>query len=783
MKVIQGTLGLVGALFVGKACFADTESSSGPSKSAGDETTLEEVVITGSLIRGPQYSASPLRTFSAKDIEQSGRPTVHEFLSVQPAFFRGGIQEGAGGPAAGLMQTGLGTGNNARFTNLGFASSADLHGAGNGATLVLLDGVRLAPIGGGYATDISNLSTSAIEGIAVMSDGASALYGSDAVGGVLNFHLRRDYSGQETRLRYGVATDGGGTERLASQTVGRSWGSGSFLLNGEYYARGAVDALDRSSTNTLPSPTYLLPETERYSLLATVRGEVTPGVELFGTWLGSKRLAHSLTSNEVMVGPSQSLLWRNDHHANVEQFNVISGGSLRFLDTWLSTLTLNYSENDTRRVQAQLRGLVPADPFENEEKAEVASANLKFDGTLIRLFGQDIRAAVGGDYREESFNGGGPRDYTRNIKAGFGQILVPYVFDPQNAESARLELTAAARYEDYSDFGRSRDPKIGLVFALPSVGVNLRGSWGTSFQAPRFPDLYSGEQDLLLPIPNASGGATLTAFRIGSNPLLRPEESENYTFGIDVRSSKVLPLDLSVTYFNILSHGQHAQGRVLFDAFSPQNAGRLNCDPDAATLEYMGQQPESFNPVGAPWTAAQCLVDNRVLNIAKMKLNGIDAMVSYELPLSGSELRFLFDGTYLLEKSLQQSESAPIIDVLNSVDNPVDLRMRGGVAWHSGPWSVAGFVNYVDRYKDSRVPPTVGVDSWTTVDLSLRYELPLSIGIMRGMEVSLNAQNVFGEEPPYLRDFDTSRKGGVHLDAANASPLGPVVAAEFRLNW
>ncbi|MBL4838703.1 MAG: TonB-dependent receptor [Kordiimonadaceae bacterium] len=151
----------------------DDEKDKGTFFGKLSEDDLEEIVITGSHIRGAR-SASPVFLYGRQDIEQTGVSTVPQFIQTLPQNFGGGISENGG---AG---------------NVNGGSGINLRGLGNDSTLVLLNGRRLAPAGVGNFVDISMIPLSAIERIEVLTDGASAIYGSDAVGGVVNFRLRDD---------------------------------------------------------------------------------------------------------------------------------------------------------------------------------------------------------------------------------------------------------------------------------------------------------------------------------------------------------------------------------------------------------------------------------------------------------------------------------------------------------------------------------------------------------------------------------------------------------------
>lgn len=201
--------------------------------------TLDEVVVTGTLIRGPSRGASPVVVLSAADIDRAGQGSVAEALSALPQNFGGTAT-----PTTFLAASDLGGSNTTLSTGV------NLRGLGPDATLVLVNGRRLAGTGSrGEFTDVSALPSAAVERVDILLDGASALYGSDAVGGVVNVILRRDFDGQETRVRAGAA-QGGAEEVMISHVAGRRWSSGSALLSYEYRDQSALSGSDRSYTAT-----------------------------------------------------------------------------------------------------------------------------------------------------------------------------------------------------------------------------------------------------------------------------------------------------------------------------------------------------------------------------------------------------------------------------------------------------------------------------------------------------------------------------------------------------
>src|SRR5258707_6743647 len=111
----------------------------------------------------------------------------------------------------------------------------------------------------GGGADISSIPINAIERIEVVTDSASAIYGSDAVAGVVNVILKRNYQGAETSLSYGWAPAGGGTQKLASQLFGTRWDGGDVLIAYEHAQQQEIDARQRDFTSTVLEPDSLLP--------------------------------------------------------------------------------------------------------------------------------------------------------------------------------------------------------------------------------------------------------------------------------------------------------------------------------------------------------------------------------------------------------------------------------------------------------------------------------------------------------------------------------------------
>jgi iron complex outermembrane recepter protein len=174
-------------------------------------------VVTGTSIRGVKPVGSESITLTKEDIQATGLNNVGQILNTLPQFQNfapGGNQETSptvSDNAAGATFGGNQSGN----------TGINLRGLGNDATLVLIDGRRASASGGESVVDANQIPLAALERIEIVADGASAVYGSDAVAGVVNYVLRKDYEGIEANLRYTTQT--GSHTTGGSITIGRKW--------------------------------------------------------------------------------------------------------------------------------------------------------------------------------------------------------------------------------------------------------------------------------------------------------------------------------------------------------------------------------------------------------------------------------------------------------------------------------------------------------------------------------------------------------------------------------
>jgi len=204
---------------------------------AQDDPVLEEVVVTGSrIVRRDFESNSPIRTINAAQFEEQSGLNIESYLNQLPDY----------NPANSPVTTGKEI-NATPVNTLGIAS-VSMRGFGPNRNLVLIDGKRMVPTNALMVTDINAIPSALIERVETITGGASAVYGADAVSGVTNFILRKDFEGLEIDTQYGTTDAGGGEEARISGILGTDFidGRGNITIGFEYYDRKEALEVDRS---------------------------------------------------------------------------------------------------------------------------------------------------------------------------------------------------------------------------------------------------------------------------------------------------------------------------------------------------------------------------------------------------------------------------------------------------------------------------------------------------------------------------------------------------------
>ncbi|MFG3448183.1 MULTISPECIES: TonB-dependent receptor [unclassified Stenotrophomonas] len=198
-------------------------------EAASGTTDLDRISVTGSRIRGANMETQqPILTMTREALEKQGFSNVADVLNNLTS---------AGSPAISRSDS-LSSGENVG------GYYVDIRNLGAQRTLVLMNGKRLGATTGGYQ-DLSQIPMSAVERIEVLKDGASSIYGSDAIAGVVNVITRKNFDGGEVNVYFGQYDQGDGENQQYSMTLGATGERGSLTLSAEYSKQDPVWAKDR----------------------------------------------------------------------------------------------------------------------------------------------------------------------------------------------------------------------------------------------------------------------------------------------------------------------------------------------------------------------------------------------------------------------------------------------------------------------------------------------------------------------------------------------------------
>lgn len=436
---------------------------------------------------------------------------------------------------------------------------------------------------------------------------------------------------------------------------------------------------------------------------------------------------------------------------------------------------------------------------ETEREGDVWSANFIADGSLLDLPGGDVKAAIGAAYREEGYDsfissftsGTSPRTaedqrLSRDVTAYFGEVVVPVVGEKNAFPGVkRLELTAAVRYEDYSDFGSTTNPKYGIVWQAAGP-IEIRGTYGTSFRAPLLTQLDdSNAFTIFAPIPDPigirPGGTSNALILIGNNSGLEPEEATTFTVGVDFES--IIPgLQVSATYFDIEYENRISNISSPFTALLNEDllGPVINRGPDTTQIEEAFAVDDVLNLIGSTDpTDVDVLIDGRQKNLSVLEVSGFDFSVDYLRDLGAGHLTIRVAGSVYDEFRTAFTASQLPTDVLGTITHPVDYRLRNSIGYGTDNWSLILFHNHVTSYTDNLSDPERKVDAWNTIDIRATYRFGDSRPVVGGVSVSLFALNALSEDPPFVNNIG----GSIGFDPEHASARGQFVGIELSKDW
>ncbi len=804
-----------------------------------DSQAIEEIVTTGSRIkRSTNTQSQEIITFSIEDMELSGDISVSDALRSSTMNSLGSFRESSGSSAQ----------SNATF---------NLRGVGSARTLILVNGRRVVgspSLGGGGTVNLNMIPFSAVDRVEVIADGASAVYGSDAVAGVVNVILKKNYDGMKFSARYGDRSEDAGSETSFSILTGATSDRGSVTLGVEYDTRDPIFDKDRAYTAasysdldgdgeitgydetvgvsfygyTLINPTYngdpfdpndqntwevspgancvdgqngfigavradavFGPDTGyycgyAYALVSANRA----GLERINTWVsGEYEISDDITvhadailaQNEsfgryappAAFGPTIPGDPRNDVGASSGYFrwtdigfrdNVVNdtftdiniGADGDFTDTvsWNLNYTYsNYTSASVGQYYLSYAGLEynfaynisDFDQFvanlktttlnDDRQKLEKVFAGMQFDmfemggGTSSAYVGAEsytINYAALVDAQSEAGLVGGSAGNSaigdRDIKAISAEAIFPF--------TDWLEVDAAIRYDDYSDFGSATSPRVGITASIPGVdGLIVKASFGQGFRAPDLSDLY-GATAFSAEFAYDYYGCEITGVSvadcqerqfdtfIGSNPTLDAEKSETFSLGIEY--SFLENWRASINYFDLTLEDS-------IDFTSAQD--QLDVD-----FQTSGGNPNVDRSGFTPVIAAG--FQNAVTEVNRQV---VDASLSANFDTSFGMWSASYNTSYYINYDAEESYgTGDLYDATGTLGFP-EWRSNLLMSWEMGDFFSSLNIDYIGENK-GRISGTVW-DKWTTANLAVGYTLS-DYGTF-----TLGANNILNEDP------------------------------------
>jgi iron complex outermembrane receptor protein len=838
-----------------------------------DSAADEQIVVTGTLIRGIAPGGSQAIAVGQEKIESIGAVNTSDLI--------------ASVPQAGNFLGFVGVRGSSNFSlavnrpSLRYLGSTSASG---GSTLLLLDGHRMPGMGIVQSSaDLDAISAGAIERVDIITDGGSSTYGSDAVGGVMNFITRKRFDGIETKASVGFAhaytqynlgvTAGGTVGNVSAYFTydlnkhGELYGSDLDWSQSRDWVNNAGAALDcnvgsirvGSTIYALPGLTAgignrcdntelqtFYPKEEKHSALASISidsgGPISFQIKAYyvnrvnksdggplviaggSTVTSANRFAAPILAS-IPGSPASGVLTYNlspalgntaFQNTYMESWGITPTMKWDFGKGWQLNAMFNYGKGNARFL-GQIVNAAPIaagiasgtfNPFNltdpvnavpltvaqdqfvfGRARHDLINARAIVDGSLFALPSGDVKAAVGVEYLRESYEGNNTRNVTalgmaalvdrlaaRNTYSVFGELNIPVMGDGHGPFHS-FNITASGRYDDYSDFGGTFNPKIGVNIE-PVEWLALRGNWGKAFQAPGISDIaLSGATTAnALPIsvrpftnpavPTVPGRAILLAMGGTISPLL-PQTAKTWSLGFDIKPPST-GISAGLTYYNIDFKGvigilpisdpttyyrDFPASSVIFTAGNAAMQSFYNSFGASNAAAVIAGVPGGFDAVYG-------VLDSRTQNLARIKTSGLDFYLRYNHETGFGSIYADIAGNRVLKFDRQSGPAAALIDNLSL--NTTKLRFGATVGAVVGDLRAQITWNHSQGYNITPVASTLNqsrVGSYNLFNLFFQYKVPGDSFVAKDLAFTLNVDNVLDKDPPLFRGADNSLFG------------------------
>lgn len=819
-------------------------------QASGDLEILQEIIVTGSQLKRTNLDGpAPVIVFDRAKIDQLSVTNVADVLNYLP------------------QQT---FSTNERF-NPGGSRVVRLRGLGLGTTLILVNGRRTvtsALTGAGNYFDVNTIPLPAVERVEVLADSASAIYGTDAIGGVVNIILKDSIHEPTLDLQYGTA-QGGGEERRASIGFGVSGRRFDVTAVMDFFDRDHLFGKERerfanadfrrfggsdyrvlaanpgnvcsTTGDNLPglsSPCAAIPKRDSGANLMPADFAGTDGaqnLESLGRFSSivpkAQRKSFSgsatLHINERVHGFTEFLFAdRNDTRIGspIDLYDIVVPAGNPFNpfgeDVFVSYLVTEVPSTRTEidaksyRTTAGLRGDIGSWDWEGsvlniQEKALSREVNRSIDfgllenalastdpnealnlfnsggasskrwaslveptidnvfrstgtqasgfvrGTLLSTRAGNVQAIVGIEGREEKIHIES-RPFLimtadRESSSAYTEVRVPlFSRSTQEGQASSVTLTAAGRYDHYSDFGGAFNPQFGLEWTLRR-GWLWRASYGTSFRAPSLFELY--QPAITLPgslIRDPRRGNEIASFTttFGGERDLKPEEARSLVTGfVWTPHSAALPA-LAVSYWRISQEQRVAR---LDPGMLLANEGFFS-----SRIIRMPQTPQDVVE-NIPGALDGIIATN--INFGSLKTSGVDLQLNHRIATPLGHLTTNLATTWVARYDAADFPNTPIVDrvgVANSQGTISRWRTTLGLGWGRGALDLNVTARYSPSYDDADDFNSITgqrVNAQTLVDLYAGLDFDSVDSVLstffRGTVLRFGVTNVFDERPPF----------------------------------
>lgn len=749
-----------------------TRGIGGVSRSGDGTQDLQKVTVTGTRIRGGT-TPSPIISIGAERIREEGFTDLGQVMRSVSQNYSGGQNPGvaAGAQAGGYYNQ-----------NVTGGATVNLRGIGQDATLTLLNGRRMSYGGYDQAVDISAIPIEAVDRIEIVTDGASAIYGSDAVGGVVNVVLKPDFDGVAVGARYGEATDGGLATREYSVTAGSTWPGGGLIFTLKKSNNDAIYADQRDYTRDLHGSASLYQEADLHSGLLSIHQSLGESIEVHVDALRTKR--DKVTTNGYAASYMRI-------PGDTTTTMLSPGLVLSLPGDWSLNVNAAFGKDKTNFLGSMIEDATGATAFTSKYSYGNKSRmyELGAEGPLLTLPGGDARVAVGAGYRHNEFlylfNDGPSADGEEGSRYAYAELNVPLVGPSQDiAGIQRLALTGALRTEDYDSYGRVTTPKIGLIYS-PAADWTLKASWGKSFKTPTLYQGYIGQFSYLYPAATFGGAEygpdATTLYLNGGNLDLTPERARTWSASIAFHPEALPGLEAELTGFHIdytdriiqpITGSSDVLITSMYEDF-------IRYFPTADEQADVIARTKFTNYTDAPYDSGSlvAIIDNRFVNASTQRIRGLDLSGSYGFDIAASRLTLRGSISWLDSERSLTANSRPF-DVAGTLFYPAKVNSRIGMVWNRSGFTAAAFGNYRSGVTNT-LDGTKGA-SFTTFDTTLRYDTGFGDTLFADMSFELSAQNILNRAPPLYGFTDPTN---TPYDSANYSAIGRYLSVSVSKRW